>query len=97
MPVSRAALDEKLQHVEPRVGEALVRRGPAALAGVIGRLRPRAPPIPGVRWRIVAGNGLAGGAHRGQERRDTSAASRPGKSRAARQAATWLRPRRLAS
>lgn len=80
IPVSIASLYEKLQHVEPRVCEALVHRSTAELSDVIRRLSQRAQPVSGYRLRILDGNVLAGSEHRLKELRPTSSAAMPGKS-----------------
>jgi IS4 transposase len=80
IPVSIASLYEKLQHVEPRVCEALVHRSTAELSDVIMRLSQRSEPVAGYHLRIIDGNVLAGSEHRLKALRHTSSAAMPGKS-----------------
>lgn len=90
IPVSITSLYEKLQHVEPRVCEALVQRSATALAAVITHLHRGTEPIPGYRLRIVDGNVLAGSEHRLKELRGTAMAALPGRTLVLYEYATGL-------
>jgi hypothetical protein len=76
--VSVVSLYAKLQHVEPRVCEELVRRSAADLAEVVGSLHTRKEPVLGYRLRIVDGNVLTASEHRLKELRGSRTAAMPG-------------------
>lgn len=79
IPVSITSLYEKLQHVEPRVCEELVRRSAAGLTRVMTHLHRRAEPIAKYRLRLLDGNVLAGSEHRLKELRGMATAALPGR------------------
>jgi IS4 transposase len=81
--VSRRALYGKINLVEPRVIQELLRRTARRLAPVVAKLRRRAgrkPMLPGFRVRILDGNHLAASQHRIKELRDIAAGPLPGQS-----------------
>jgi hypothetical protein len=79
--VSRTAVYDKLNGVEPQVSAALVRQTAGSLAAVIGHLDAALPDLlPGYRVKILDGNCLAKTEHRVQELRAVAAGPLPGKS-----------------
>jgi hypothetical protein len=78
--VSRTAVYDKLNGVEPQVAAALVRQTAASLATVIGHLDAALPDLlPGYRVKILDGNCLAKTEHRLRELRPLAAGPLPGK------------------
>jgi hypothetical protein len=90
IPVSLVALYAKLQHVEPRVCEELVRRSALELTEVVGSLATRQEPVRGYRLRVVDGNVLAASEHRLKELRGSRTAAMPGMTLAVYDYATSL-------
>lgn len=79
IPVSAAAVYQKLNGTEPAVCEGLVRETSRATAAVIDELHGSvAGPVPGYDVRILDGNHLAGTEHRLAELRGHGAAALPG-------------------
>lgn len=79
--VSRTAVYDKLNGVEPQVSAALTRQTAAHLTAVIHELGGALPDLlPGYRVKIIDGNCLAKSEHRLQELRTIAAAPLPGKS-----------------
>jgi Transposase DDE domain len=79
--VSRTAVYDKLNGVEPQVSAALTRQTAADLTAVIGELGSALPDLlPGYRVKILDGNCLAKTEHRLQELRTVAAGPLPGKS-----------------
>jgi IS4 transposase len=78
VPVSLSSLDDKLNHTEPGIVEALVRHTASRLDAVLGNLSARSDPVPGLRMKILDGNHLAGTDHRIKELRGHGAAALPG-------------------
>src|SRR6266849_2781158 len=79
--VSRTAVYDKLNGVEPHVSAALTRQTAAGLAAVIRQLDGALPSLlPGYRVRILDGNCLAKTEHRLRELRTVAAGPLPGKS-----------------
>ena len=79
MPVSRQALYNKLQRIEPQVAAALVHDSAQALLPSLQSLGSQPPPLwPGYRVRVLDGNHLAGTQHRILELRRFRAAVLPG-------------------
>ena len=79
--VTRGALYQKLNGVEPEVSAALLRTISAELAQLIGQMGGEQPPLlAGYPVRILDGNALAATEHRLQVLRDVAAAPLPGKS-----------------
>jgi hypothetical protein len=79
--VSRTAVYDKLNGVEPQVSAALTRQTAATLTAVIGELGGALPDLlPGYRVKILDGNCLAKTEHRLQELRTIAAGPLPGKS-----------------
>ena len=79
--VSRRALCDKLNLVEPRVTRELVVQTAKRLEPVVRKLQKRAgrkPLLPGFRTRILDGNHLAATEHRIAELRDIEAGPLPG-------------------
>jgi len=79
--VSRRALYDKINLVEPRVTRELVIQTAQRLDPVVRRLQKksnRRPLLPGYRVRILDGNHLAATQHRIQELRDIAAGPLPG-------------------
>jgi IS4 transposase len=77
--VTRKAVYDKLDRLEPEVAAALVRHTAAALEPVITAMGGDLPPwLPGYRIKIVDGNHLASTEHRLQELRTTGAGALPG-------------------
>jgi IS4 transposase len=81
IPASVTAVYDKLGGLETAVSAALVHETAAALAGVLGHLRPApAQAIAGLRLRTLDGNFLAGTEHRLSDLRGCGAAALPGMS-----------------
>ncbi len=79
--VSRTAVYDKLNGIEPQVSAALTRQTAAPLTAVIHELGGALPDLlPGYRVKIIDGNCLAKSEHRLQELRTIAAAPLPGKS-----------------
>ncbi len=81
--VSRTAVYDKLNGIEPPVSAALVRQTATELAAVIDHLGPDAALpalLPGYRVKILDGNCLAKTEHRVRELRPPAAGPLPGKS-----------------
>ena len=79
--VSRTAVYDKLNGVEPHVSAALTRQTAADLTAVIDELGSALPDLlPGYRVKILDGNCLAKTEHRLQELRTVAAGPLPGKS-----------------
>jgi hypothetical protein len=79
--VSRTAVYDKLNGVEPQVSAALTRQTAANLTAVIRELGGALPDLlPGYRVKILDGNCLAKSEHRLQELRKVAAGPLPGKS-----------------
>lgn len=79
--VSRTAVYDKINGVEPQVSAALARQTATALAAVIRELDGALPDLlPGYRVKILDGNCLAKTEHRLQELRTVAAGPLPGKS-----------------
>ena len=79
--VSRTAVYDKSNGVEPQVSAALTRQTAAQLTAVIRDLGAALPPLlPGHRVKILDGNCLAKTEHRLQELRTVAAGPLPGKS-----------------
>jgi IS4 transposase len=77
--VTRKAVYDKLDRLEPEVAAALVRHTATALEPVITAMGGELPPwLPGYRIKIVDGNHLASTEHRLQELRTTGAGALPG-------------------
>ena len=77
--VTRKAVYDKLDRLEPEVAAALVRHTATALEPVITAMGGDLPPwLPGYRIKIVEGNHLASTEHRLQELRTTGAGALPG-------------------
>src|SRR5512135_3082329 len=77
--VTRKAVYDKLDRLEPEVAAALVRHTATALEPVITAMGGDLPPwLPGYRIRIVDGNHLAGTEHQLKELRTTGAGALPG-------------------
>jgi IS4 transposase len=88
--VTRKAVYDKLDRLEPGIAAALVRHTADALEPVITAMGGELPPwLPGYRIRIVDGNHLASTEHRLQELRTTGAGALPG------QALVVLDPQRM--
>jgi hypothetical protein len=79
--VSRTAVYDKINGVEPQVSAALTRQTAAHLTAVIRQLGGSLPDLlPGLRVKILDGNCLAKTEHRLQELRTVAAGPLPGKS-----------------
>lgn len=79
--VSRTAVYDKLNGVEPQVSAALTRQTAASLSEVIRELSGALPDLlPGYRVKILDGNCLAKTEHRLEELRTLAAGPLPGKS-----------------
>jgi hypothetical protein len=79
LPVSLAAVYEKLNHLEPGVTAALVGHTAARLAPVIAAMGGQLPPlVPGYRVRILDGNHLAATERRLKVLRRSKAGPLPG-------------------
>lgn len=79
--VSRTAVYDKINGVEPQVSAALTRQTALGLAGVIRELDGALPELlPGYRVKILDGNCLAKTEHRLEELRTIAAGPLPGKS-----------------
>lgn len=83
-PVSRRALCDKINLVEPRVTRQLVRQTAARMQPVVRSLRRKSGEnqnklLPGYTVRILDGNHLAASEHRLRELRDIAAGPLPGK------------------
>lgn len=79
--VSRRALYGKINHVEPRVTQELVRQTAGRLRHVVGAMQgksSRQSVLPGFPVRILDGNHLAASEHRIEELRDIAAGPLPG-------------------
>jgi IS4 transposase len=77
--VTRKAVYDKLDRLEPEIAAALVRHTATALEPVVTALGGELPCwLPGYRIRIVDGNHLAGTEHRLKELRTTGAGALPG-------------------
>src|SRR3954454_15295242 len=77
--VTRKAVYDKLDRLEPAIAAALVRHTAAALAPVITTMGGDLPAwLPGYRIKIVDGNHLASTEHRLKELRTTGAGALPG-------------------
>src|SRR3954470_21247820 len=77
--VTRKAVYDKLDRLEPGIGAALVGHTATALGPVIAAMGGALPGwLPGYRIRIVDGNHLAGTEHRLKELRTTGAGALPG-------------------
>jgi IS4 transposase len=77
--VTRKAVYDKLDRLEPAIAAALVRHTATALGPVVTAMGGELPPwLPGYRIRIVDGNHLAGTQHRLKELRSTGAGALPG-------------------
>jgi IS4 transposase len=77
--VTRKAVYDKLDRLEPGIAAALVRHTATALEPVITAMGGELPPwLPGYHIRIVDGNHLAGTEHRLKELRTTGAGALPG-------------------
>lgn len=80
-PVSRRALYDKINKVEPEVIQELVRQTAARMTPVVENLQKRIrrkPLLPGYRVRILDGNHLAATEHRIKELREISSGPLPG-------------------
>jgi len=78
--ISRTALYNKIDNVEPRISAELVRDSAAGAAPIIDELHAQFEPwLPGFRCRILDGNHLAATEHRLEPLRTTLAAPLPGK------------------
>lgn len=79
LPVSRKAFYNKLNHLEPVVGAALVRESAQQLAPVVKALKVRRQPLlKGYRTRVLDGNHFAATEHRLDVLRFDTAAPLPG-------------------
>ncbi len=79
--VSKTAVYDKLNRLEPRVSRALVKSTAVDLATIVHQLGGGFPELlPGYRVKILDGNGLGATEHRLEVLRNTSAAALPGKS-----------------
>lgn len=58
LPVSLAALYDKVRRTEPEVLRALVRRSAERLAPVLSAIEARPPSLPGFALRVLDGNHL---------------------------------------
>src|SRR3954464_6785098 len=77
--VTRKAVYDKLDRLEPEIGAALVGHTATALEPVITAMGGELPPwLPGYHIRVVDGNHLAGTEHRLKELRTTGAGALPG-------------------
>ena len=77
--VTRKAVYDKLDRLEPEIAAALVRHTADALEPVITAMGGELPPwLPGYRIKVVDGNHLAGTEHRLKELRTTGAGALPG-------------------
>lgn len=77
--VSVRALYDKLEHMEPALGSALVQHTAERLLPVLRRLRGGLPKLlPGCRVKVLDGNHLAATEHRLTELRDLAAGPLPG-------------------
>jgi hypothetical protein len=77
--VTRKAVYDKLDRLEPAIAAALVRHTASALEPVIAAMGGDLPPwLPGYRIKIVDGNHLASTEHRLKELRTTGAGALPG-------------------
>src|SRR4051794_246919 len=78
--VTRKAVYDKLDRLEPEIAAALVRPTASALEPVITAMGGAPPPwLPGYRIQVVDGNHLAATDHRLQELRALGAGALPGK------------------
>jgi hypothetical protein len=81
IPVTVAAVYDKLKGIETQVSAELVRDSARQLAPIIGLMRSKAPSLlQGYRVRILDGNHLAGTEHRIKPLRRLGAAALPGQS-----------------
>ena len=81
IPVTVAAVYDKLKGIETEVSAELVRDSARQLAPIIRLMRGNVPPfLPGYRVRILDGNHLAGTEHRIKGLRRLRAAALPGQS-----------------
>ncbi len=79
--VSKTAVYDKLNRLEPRVSRALVKSTAVDLATIVHQLGAGFPELfPGYRVKILDGNGLGATEHRLSVLRNTSAGALPGKS-----------------
>ncbi len=92
LPATLRAVYDKLQGVEPALGEALVEKLALDVAAVMAAWpqAQRPDPIAGLRLRTVDGNFLAGTQHRLKEMRGCGAAALPGMSMVLRDDRTGL-------
>lgn len=91
IPVSVAAVYDKLAGVETRVSQALVEEMAEAMQGLMAALPlTQEDAIPGLRQRTLDGNFLAGTDHRLDCLRDSGAAALPGMSLVVRDGRTGL-------
>ena len=79
--VSKSAVYDKLNRLEPNVSKALVKSTAIDLATIIHQLGGTGPELlPGYRVKILDGNGLGATEHRLKVLRNNSSAALPGKS-----------------
>ena len=79
--VSKSAVYDKLNRLEPNVSKAVVKSTALELAAIIDQLGATGPELlPGYRMKILDGNGLGGTEHRLKVLRNNSSAALPGKS-----------------
>ncbi len=79
--VSKTAVYDKLNRLEPNVSKALVKSTAIDMATIIEQLGAGLPePLPGYRVKILDGNGLGATEHRLSVLRNTRAGPLPGKS-----------------
>lgn len=77
--VTRKAVYDKIDHVEPQISAALLAHSADACAPIIDHLLPNSAPwVPKYRTRILDGNHLAATEHRLKPLRDTAAGPLPG-------------------
>lgn len=79
LPVTRKAVYDKINRMEPAIGEALVHFASGRLAAVLAALAPLPPqPVAGHRLRILDGNHLPASEHRVGPLRFTRSGALPG-------------------